>query len=77
MTIKTKKVSTENVNSVSIENLEYNTQRGTMLIAEYGRNVQKMVEMTLLIEDREKRTLAAQNIVNVTARRLLIRTPAR
>ncbi len=67
MTIKTKKVSTENVNSVSIENLEYNTQRGTMLIAEYGRNVQKMVEMTLLIEDREKRTLAAQNIVNVMA----------
>ena len=67
MAIKTKKVSAEHINSVSIENLEYNTQRGTMQIAEYGRNVQKMVEMTILIEDREKRNMAAQNIVNVMA----------
>ena len=65
--MKTKKVSSEQTNFVSIENLEYNTQRGTMLIAEYGRNVQKMVEMTIKIEDREKRTIAAQNIVNVMA----------
>lgn len=65
--MKTKKVSSEQTNFVSIENLEYNTQRGTMLIAEYGRNVQKMVEMTIKIEDREKRTMAAQNIVNVMA----------
>ncbi len=67
MAMKPKKVSSEQTNFVSIENLEYNTQRGTMLIAEYGRNVQKMVEMTIKIEDREKRNLAAQNIVNVMA----------
>ena len=65
MATKTKKVSIEHSNPLMIENLEYNTQRGSMLIAEYGRNVQKMVEMTIKIEDREKRNMAAQNIVNV------------
>ena len=65
MATKTKKVSFEHSNPLMIENLEYNTQRGSMLIAEYGRNVQKMVEMTIKIEDREKRNMAAQNIVNV------------
>jgi hypothetical protein len=51
----------------SVEHLEYNTQRGKISISEYGRNVQKMVAMTLTIEDREKRNKAAQNIVNVMA----------
>ena len=67
MAIKTKRVPAEISNSASIEHLEYNTQRGMLLISEYGRNVQKMVEITLEIEDREKRNLAAQNIVNVMA----------
>ena len=68
MAIRTKKaVSTEPRDTTSVENLEYNTQRGKMLIAEYGRNVQKMVEMTINIEDREMRNKAAQNIVNVMA----------
>lgn len=64
MAIRSKK-PVEPTISVSNENLLYNTQRGSILISEYGRNVQKMIEMTLLIEDREKRTKAAQNIVNV------------
>ncbi len=70
MAIKPKKASPEStstVNSVSNENLQYNTQRGNLLIAEYGRNVQKMVEIALSIEDRQKRNAAAQNIVNVMA----------
>jgi hypothetical protein len=70
MAIKTKKVSPESthpVNLTNIDHLEYNTQRGMLLIAEYGRNVQKMVEIALAIEDREKRNAAAQNIVNVMA----------
>jgi hypothetical protein len=68
MAIKPKKaVTTEQVSSASTENLEYNTQRGSISIAEYGRNVQKMVEMAVKIEDREKRSKAAQNIVNVMA----------
>jgi hypothetical protein len=48
-----------------VDQLEYNTQRGQISISEYGRNVQKMVDSALKIEDREKRTKAAQNIVNV------------
>ena len=73
MAIKTKKASTESVetnsaaNSTTTENLQYNTQRGILFISEYGRNVQKMVEIALAIEDRENRNKAAQNIVNVMA----------
>ncbi|REJ81595.1 MAG: DUF4290 domain-containing protein [Bacteroidetes bacterium] len=50
---------------VSLENIEYNTQRTRMFFSEYGRNIQRMVDKALLIEDREKRNKAAQNIVNV------------
>jgi hypothetical protein len=67
MALRKKAVSTERRISVSVENLEYNTQRGLIAISEYGRNVQKMVAMALEIEDREKRNKAAQNIVNVMA----------
>ncbi len=47
--------------------MEYNTKRGPMVIAEYGRNIQKMIEYITTIEDREKRTKAAHFIVNVMA----------
>lgn len=45
--------------------MEYNTQREKMKISEYGRNVQKMVEQTVAIEDREKRTRTAYAIVGI------------
>lgn len=44
-------------------NMDYNTARKKLILAEYGRNVQNMVEYTLTIEDREKRTRAAKSIV--------------
>jgi len=47
--------------------MEYNTTRGPMVIAEYGRNIQQMIEYITTIEDREKRTKAAKFIVNVMA----------
>lgn len=47
----------------SIEHLEYNTQREHILISEYGRNVQKMIQKAMKIEDREERTKAAHAIV--------------
>ncbi|MEI6766352.1 MAG: DUF4290 domain-containing protein [Bacteroidota bacterium] len=43
--------------------MEYNTTRERMLIPEYGRNVQKLIQYALTIEDREKRTKAARMIV--------------
>lgn len=44
---------------------DYNTERGDLIIAEYGRNVQKMVEYALTIEDRNHRTRVAHGIVSV------------
>jgi hypothetical protein len=44
---------------------DYNTTRPDLLIKEYGRNVQNMVDYALSIEDREKRTKLAYIIVSV------------
>ncbi|HNQ60175.1 MAG TPA: DUF4290 domain-containing protein [Bacteroidales bacterium] len=43
--------------------MEYNTTRGPLKMAEYGRNIQKMVEYIIQIPDREERTRAAQALV--------------
>ena len=45
--------------------MEYNTQRGSLIIPEYGRNVQKMVEYAITIKDREERNRYAQGIVAI------------
>ncbi len=47
--------------------MEYNTKRETLLIPEYGRNIQKLAEYAVTIEDREKRTAFANMIVNTMA----------
>ncbi|NOR87587.1 MAG: DUF4290 domain-containing protein [Bacteroidales bacterium] len=45
--------------------MEYNTARNRLVIPEYGRNVQRMVEHTISVEDREKRNELANYIVKV------------
>ena len=45
--------------------MEYNTQRNRLVIPEYGRNIQKMIEHAISIEDREERNRAALAIVVV------------
>jgi len=47
--------------------LEYNTSRNQLVIKEYGRNVQKMIEYAITIEDRNKRTETAKAIIRVMA----------
>ncbi len=47
--------------------MEYNTERSQLVIAEYGRNIQKMIDHVITIEDREKRTKSANIIVNIMA----------
>lgn len=47
--------------------MDYNTSRPELHIPEYGRNVQKMVDFALGIEDREKRTSIAKTIVAIMA----------
>jgi len=47
--------------------MEYNTARGHLIIPEYGRNIQKMVDYAITIEDREKRTKTAKIIITSMA----------
>ena len=46
-------------------NYDYNTQREHLIIREYGRHVQSMVEYTVSVEDREKRNQMAQAIIEL------------
>ena len=43
--------------------MEYNTQRDKLVVPEYGRNVQKMVDICMTMEDREKRNAYAKSII--------------
>lgn len=45
--------------------MDYNSQRKKMPLPEYGRNIQKMVDHLLTIEDREERNRAARTIIDV------------
>jgi len=47
--------------------MDYNTTRNKLVIREYGRNIQKMIEHIITIEDKAKRTEMANFIVNVMA----------
>lgn len=46
-------------------NEEYNTQRPDVILKEYGRNIQKMVEHLFTIEDNAKRTQQAKIIIEL------------
>lgn len=48
-----------------IEQLEYNTERPHLIIPEYGRHIQKMVDQCIAIEDREERNKCAKSIISV------------
>ena len=45
--------------------MEYSTKREKLILPEYGRNVQNMVEHIKKINDRDLRNQAAQEIINV------------
>lgn len=49
----------------SVENMEYNTTRNHLIIREYGRHIQKMVEYVLTIEDKEKRQKNAYALIEL------------
>lgn len=48
-----------------IDQLEYNTERPKLIIPEYGRHIQKMVDHAVTIEDREQRNKIAKSIIAV------------
>lgn len=45
--------------------MEYNTSQSRLIIPEYGRNVQKMVNHLSTIEDREERNKQANNLIDI------------
>ena len=47
--------------------LDYNTQRPQLVMPEYGRIVQEMVETAINIEDRQQRQVAAGKIIRTMA----------
>ncbi|MGH2643069.1 MAG: DUF4290 domain-containing protein [Chitinophagaceae bacterium] len=45
--------------------MEYNTDRNDLIIREYGRNVQKMIEYLITIEDKEKRQRNTELVIEL------------
>jgi hypothetical protein len=46
-------------------NYDYNTNRNNLKLPEYGRNIQKMVEYLMTVEDREERNKLAYAVITV------------
>ena len=44
---------------------DYNTQQKKLIMPEYGRNVQQMIDHCVSIEDREERTRCVNTIINI------------
>lgn len=54
----------ENANDV-VHHLEYNAERSHLIIPEYGRHLQKLIDQATAIEDAEERNKAAKYIIQV------------
>lgn len=50
---------------MQIEGLDYNTQREKLLLPEYGREIQKMVDHALTIKDKKERQKCAETIIDI------------
>lgn len=49
----------------AVNNLEYNAERPHLIIPEYGRHLQKLIEQAVALEDRDERNKAARYIISV------------
>ena len=50
---------------MEIKGLDYNTQREKLLLPEYGREIQKMVDHAVSLPDKQERQKCAQTIVRL------------
>jgi hypothetical protein len=50
---------------MDLDNMEYNTTRNQLVMREYGRHVQKMIEHILSIEEPERRQRNAQAAIEL------------
>ena len=48
-----------------VENIEYNSERPKLIIPEYGRHIQKMVDHAISKETKEERNKVANSIISV------------
>ena len=48
---------------MNIQGLDYNTQREKLVMPEYGREIQKMVDYAVALPDREERQRCAESII--------------
>ena len=48
---------------MDIKGLDYNTQREKLVMPEYGREIQKMVELAVSLPTKEERNICAQSII--------------
>lgn len=53
---------------MNIEGLDYNTRRDKLLLPEYGREIQKMVEHAMSLPEKADRQRCAETIVDIMAR---------
>lgn len=53
---------------MNIEGLDYNTQREKLVLPEYGREIQNMVDYALTLTDRQERQCCAETIVAIMGR---------
>lgn len=49
----------------NVENMEYNTTRNHLIMKEYGRHIQKMIEYLLTIPDKEERQRNAYAVIEL------------
>lgn len=59
-----KKYIRENANEV-VQNLEYNSERKSLIIPEYGRHLHKLIDQALVIKEKEERNKMAKYIISV------------
>ena len=53
---------------MNIQGLDYNTQRSQLVLPEYGREIQEMVEYCISLPDRNERLRCAKSIVAIMGR---------
>lgn len=53
---------------MNIEGLDYNTQRKKLIMPEYGREIQEMVDYAIALPDKELRQQCAETIIGIMAR---------
>jgi hypothetical protein len=50
---------------LNVDNMEYNTTRNHLIMKEYGRHIQKMIEYLLTLQDKEERQRNAYAVIEL------------